>query len=290
MELTRFDDAAAFYQRAESFLLAHEAENNLMLGICSSLMHSNEYEQPPYLAVVTEGDEVVAAAIRTPPHLVILAYTADERIAFLAGQQFMHNLRNVYGDQLPGVNGPSAQSKQFAQMWQVGTGQAYHLSINERIYQVDTVVPVAGVPGGMRRATEADRAVLTAWTAGFFDDAGPLPGPPPDIEAVVDRVFNSPVRGMYLWEVDGQPVTMVGFTGPTPNGMRIGPVYTPPELRRKGYASACTAAASQALLDEGRRFCFLYTNLANPTANHIYQQIGYRPVCDVDVYSFVDIP
>jgi predicted GNAT family acetyltransferase len=79
---------------------------------------------------------------------------------------------------------------------------------------------------------------------------------------------------------------MVGSTGPTPNGIRIGPVYTPPELRGRGYASACTAAVSQLLLDEGRKFCFLYTDLANPTSNKIYQDIGYTAVCDADVIRF----
>ena len=59
----------------------------------------------------------------------------------------------------------------------------------------------------------------------------------------------------------------------------------PPERRRHGYASACVAALSERLLSEGRRFCFLYTDLANPTSNAIYQKIGYQPVCDVDAYA-----
>ncbi len=92
-------------------------------------------------------------------------------------------------------------------------------------------------------------------------------------------------RGLYLW-VDGAPVSMAGYTGPTPHGIRVGPVYTPPELRGRGYASALVAQMSQALLDGGRSFCFLFTNLANPTANHIYEEIGYEAVVDVDVYTF----
>jgi predicted GNAT family acetyltransferase len=64
------------------------------------------------------------------------------------------------------------------------------------------------------------------------------------------------------------------------------PVYTPPALRGRGYASALVAAVSQAQLDAGRRFCFLFTDLANPTSNRIYQDIGYEAVCDVDEYRF----
>jgi hypothetical protein len=88
-----------------------------------------------------------------------------------------------------------------------------------------------------------------------------------------------------IWD-DGQAVSMAGFGGRTPNGIRIGPVYTPPELRGRGYASALTAALTQRLLDEGRQFCFLFTDLANPTSNSIYQRIGYRPVSDVDLWRF----
>jgi hypothetical protein len=81
-------------------------------------------------------------------------------------------------------------------------------------------------------------------------------------------------------------VSVVGAGGETPNGIRIGPVYTPPEVRNRGYASALTAAASADQLARGRRFCFLFTDLANPTSNKIYQAIGYEPVCDMDQYRF----
>ena len=80
---------------------------------------------------------------------------------------------------------------------------------------------------------------------------------------------------------------MAGYAGPTPNGIRIGAVYTPPDLRRQGFASAVTASLSQHLLDQGRKFCFLFTDLLNPTSNKIYQQVGYRPVSDVDRYDFI---
>lgn len=88
-----------------------------------------------------------------------------------------------------------------------------------------------------------------------------------------------------MWD-DGQPVSLAGYSGPTPHGIRVGPVYTPPAQRGKGYASACVAALSRLLLDGGRAYCFLFTDMGNPTSNPIYQAIGYRPVCDVDEYRF----
>ena len=81
-------------------------------------------------------------------------------------------------------------------------------------------------------------------------------------------------------------MSWAGVGGRTPHGTRVGPVYTPPEHRRRGFAGALVAAASQAQLDEGLEFCFLFTDLANPTSNHVYQAIGYEPVTDIDVYVF----
>ncbi len=78
---------------------------------------------------------------------------------------------------------------------------------------------------------------------------------------------------------DGCPICLVGCTGRTPTGIRIGPVFTPPELRSRGYATALVAEFSRMLLDTGRRFCFLYTDMSNATSNAIYRRIGYRLHC-----------
>jgi predicted GNAT family acetyltransferase len=74
---------------------------------------------------------------------------------------------------------------------------------------------------------------------------------------------------------------MAVVVGWSPHGARVGGVYTPPHLRRRGYATTCVAALSQYLLDSGRRYCFLYTDLSNPTSNAIYMRIGYHAVADV---------
>jgi uncharacterized protein len=81
-------------------------------------------------------------------------------------------------------------------------------------------------------------------------------------------------------------VSMCGYGGRTPHGIRIGPVYTPPDLRGRGYGSAVTALVTKEQLDGDRDHCFLYTDLSNPTSNKIYMQIGYEFVCDSAEYAF----
>src|SRR5262249_24522376 len=156
----------------------------------------------------------------------------------------------------------------------------FHVSVYERIYQLDSVIPVAGVPGQLRRAGEANRDLLERWMAAFRDEALGDREPLDSARWVADALAAG-TRILHLWEDAGRLVSLAGYGSPTPNGMRIGPVYTPPEHRRRGYASAVTAAVSQLLLDGGRRFCFLFTDLANPTSNAIYRAIGYRAVIDV---------
>ncbi|GIL12329.1 MAG: acetyltransferase [Chloroflexota bacterium] len=283
MHLRRFDEINEFYNSVEPFLMTREAEHNLMIGLYSALRQGNVYRLPPYLAVVEDAGEVVAAAMRTPPYNLILSEMADARpIPAIADDVY-----SVYGDELVGVMGPKVWSKTCAECWSSLAGRPHRLKMAQRIYRLERVRPVSGVSGELRRATQADRELLLQWELAFAWEAVGESDPEQAERRVELALTSEPaLRGRCLWWDGGQAVSMVGYTGPTPNGIRVGPVYTPPERRGRGYGSACTAAVSQWLLDQGRKFVFLYTDLSNPTSNHIYQDIGYEPVSDVDVYEF----
>jgi predicted GNAT family acetyltransferase len=227
---------------------------------------------------VTTGDTVLAAAMRTPPHNVILSTSHEERAIDL----IVDDLLAVAPD-VAGVIGDKRGALRFAERWTKSTQQAHHVKTAERIYQLTKVIPPPRVGGRMRTATSDDFDLATRWFAAFIREALREDGS--TASEMADRWLNAPDRTLYLWEEDG-PVSICGAAGRTPHGIRIGAVYTPPERRGHGYASNCVAAASQAQLDTGLRYCFLYTDLANPTSNRIYGEIGYEPVCDVDEYDF----
>jgi uncharacterized protein len=146
------------------------------------------------------------------------------------------------------------------------------------------------VPGRPRPATPEDRQQLVDWLDAFnAETLDGVPSPLLDSERIVDARLHGPESGFVLWE-DEQPVSVAGWGSPTPSGIRIGPVYTPPAARRRGYGGAVTAAVSSEQLARGRQFCFLYTDLANPTSNKIYVEIGYEPVCDAVDYAFERSP
>lgn len=277
MRIECHHDVRGFFERVEPFLLRREAEHNLMLGFRASLEHDPHAFGPddPYLAaVVDERGEVVAAATMTPPHNLVLSTVDDPgAVDALAG--------DLRGEVLPGLIAPLDVGAAFCDRWPA----AATVSIEERIYEATEVIPPRPVPGRMRFAEDRDRDVVAEFVAGFFEEA--LPGSTDgDAEAWVARRRSQPDTYTALWDDGGKVVTLAGFGSPTPNGMRVGPVYTPPGLRGRGYASALTAAVTEHVLASGRRFCFLFTNLANPTSNSIYRRIGYRPVLDVNVWRF----
>lgn len=284
MKIERFTDVTAFDERVSAFLLEREAEHNLMLGLIRQLaQHPDHYDAPPYLATVSDGDTLVGVSLRTPPHNVILSHIAPEHLAAVC-DLLVADYHATY-DNLPGVVGRKDLVHRFAERWQAHTGQAYEVAIEERIYQLTEVIPVDSVTGTSRLAEEADRDLYLQWIIGFHKEALGETLNIKEANARFDRYMLTE-SALILWEVDGQPVSMAGVAGLSPNGARIGPVYTPPEQRKHGYGSAVTAAISQRLRDSGRQFCFLYTDLSNPTSNHIYQEIGYAPVCDVDMIRF----
>ncbi|MGH3650155.1 MAG: GNAT family N-acetyltransferase, partial [Acidimicrobiia bacterium] len=139
-----------------------------------------------------------------------------------------------------------------------------------------------------RQASHDDVEVLIAWVLAFQGEAIGHAADEDRIRRNVERRLAAPStrRGFWLHVVDDRPVAMSGHSGPTPNGIRIGPVYTPPGERGHGYATNLVATQSQWLLDHGHRFCFLYTDLSNPVSNSIYERIGYRQVAESAAYAF----
>lgn len=279
------ESPSAWLAAAYAWLEPQEVEANLALGIVLRLQHRPEvYPRPWYLATLHQRDEqgerTVGVAVRTPPwHLVLHAEPGFEQLladmvaADLLGRSFPPN----------GANGRVPASVVFAQEWQRRTGHSYRLESSLRAFRLDAVTPPPPAPGFLRRAEAADVATVRDWLHAF--DAEALP------EEAVQRTEESIQRlladgTVHLWENDGRPVCLVNYGRPLPHGMTIAPVYTPPECRGQGYASNAVAELSHQLLDQGHSYVCLFTDLANPTANHVYQAVGYRPVCDYADYSF----
>jgi predicted GNAT family acetyltransferase len=285
--IRRFDSAALFMMAAGPFLAPREAQHNLLYGVTSNLIsdeaHGLPLEPRPYLAVVSDAGRIIAAAMMTPPFNIVLSHIddadVDRAVAELAADLA------TFETPPPGVSTADPAARAFAEAWCAPRGLQTRLQLAERIYQCSRVVAPTGVTGQVRVATTADREILVTFVHDFLVEALTQTDPE-HARTLVDRGLDRGQRTFYLWEDGARVVSLAASAGPTPNGIRIGPVYTPPDARGHGYASAVTAAATQAELDAGRRFVFLFTDLENPTSNKIYQAIGYEAVADVDILRF----
>jgi GNAT superfamily N-acetyltransferase len=280
MQLEEHAGAAAFLSAAAPVLEADEARHNLMFGICSTLLDAPDAYPEAHLWTVV-ADDVVAAALVTPPfNLVVAQPLDDEALSFVA--EALHQR----GVDLPGVTGAIPEADLFAAAWAKLTGLRGSVRMKQGIYAARSVQTPSGVSGAARHAHPDDRDLLVDWLQAFQDEALAPESPHVDLERMVEHRLAATTAGLVLWEDESQPVSMCGFGGRTPHGIRIGPVYTPPDLRRRGYAGALTAHVTQQQLDGGRDHCFLYTDLANPTSNRIYMNVGYERVCDSAEYAF----
>lgn len=278
IEIVVHASADAFLEAAEPTLMADEARNSLLLGLAHALHSGRTYgDEEPLLLTLRRGERVVGAALQTPPWQLVLSPVdppaCDALVDWLVAQDTA----------VSGVNGVNEVARRFAERYTARVGLHAEVMVRTRLFELLEVVDPPAPGGHMRRATGDDRELVTAWYAAFHAEAtrDAPQGPGPD--------FHLDAGKIWLWiDAAGVPVSLAGRNREQPTGACIGPVYTPPEHRGRGYATALVAALSRSILDDGKRYACLFTDLANPTSNAIYPRVGYRPIADMTVWTFRD--
>ncbi|MFN8224510.1 MAG: GNAT family N-acetyltransferase [Gaiellales bacterium] len=274
MRVVELSDASAFLELALPLLAEHEAVNCLPIGIATGIRDQPDLYSERQFWVVVDGDVPVGAALRTPPHFLVLARERHAgSVAALAAAI----------DGIPGVTGPQPEVGEFARAWEARTGGNARVLREEAVHTLGSLDPAPPVAGRMHDATVADLELLLEWVIAFAAEAAGERVPAVERHrASLQHRLESSSGGVVLWRLpDGRPVSLAGYGGRTPEGIRIGPVYTPPPERGHGYASALVSTLTTRLLTK-HRFCFLFTDLANPTSNRIYARLGYERVGDID--------
>ena len=279
------DGLGQFAERVLPWLTREPVINNVLCTLMEARLAGHTPPEPDALFLsVTDGsvtddtDAIIGVALQTPPMSVLLsAMPAD------AARALARTVAQIRPG-IPGVNGVDGSVEEFANEFATATGGSTVLIMSQRMFRLDELRHPSGVQGTPRKATRADRDLLVAWADAFAAEATP-DQPHRDNAQPVDARLAVPGL-MWLWEADHEPVSTAWLSAPVAGVTRISGVYTPPQRRGHGYASGVVAAASQHALDAGVDECMLYTNLANPTSNKIYQSLGYRPVRDASQWSF----
>ncbi|MGD6843402.1 GNAT family N-acetyltransferase [Bacillus infantis] len=280
LSFTVYENPQEFLQKTEGFLLKREAENNLPLGLLYQAADADSLYENPFFALIEREDETLAVLIMTPPHYLIWSAgdIPDDAAAFALRGLLKRNIS------FPGIVAPKETAHKVEAEWTQLAGAGSELVMDQRIYILDKVndLPYAG--GTLALASEKDEELVAGWISAF-SRATPENTLSLEEGRKKARQFIAE-RSVYLWLEDGRPVSMAKKARPTQNGVVVNLVYTPDEERKKGFASACVAALSRELL-KSYKFCSLYTDLANPTSNHIYQEIGYKPAADSVMLKWV---
>ena len=280
MDVLVHEDPREFRSAIGDLYAADPVRHTLALTVIGRFLDDPAYV--PVMLTAHQDGTLRGAAFRTPPWpLIVSGLPADAHAPVAAA------LAAVDPD-VPGVNGPRPLAEEFARAWADHTGASLHEALAGRLYELGELLEPS-VPGGIRRATEADLQLLVRWRNDFQAEA---------LGHIVRRdraeevLRQSLARGdsMSLWEDGGEVVSWASAGVPIEGMSRVGPVYTPPARRGRGYGSASTAAASRWARGAGADHVLLFTDLANPTSNSIYQKIGYRPVLDTAEIEFTPAP
>jgi predicted GNAT family acetyltransferase len=280
MAWTLTDDLDDYVAAAAGFLRSRPVQHTIQLVAAETLRARGAAafgETAPLFGWWRSSDgEITAALLHTPPYPVLLTRLPERSAEPLADALITYRRRPA------GVNAEQGDAAAFAAAWSRLTGVSARESRRSRLFRLERLRrPDPGPPGAAREATAADRALLESWLAAFGEETGESFRSP---SSVVDDHLSH--HGLTLWEDGGAVVSLAGQQRPAAGAVRLGPVYTPPGHRGRGYAGAVTAAVSQAALDAGADHVILFTDLANPVSNALYQRLGYRPVEDRVVFRF----
>ncbi|HTU88319.1 MAG TPA: GNAT family N-acetyltransferase [Solirubrobacteraceae bacterium] len=260
-------DAEEFAARTER-LMSERIECNILATVLRRVLEG-AFAATLFAYGVAADDEVTFAALHTPPWPMLaspLAGDADELMERWLGDD----------PDVERVTAVPATARAIAAAWARHTGGTARTTMREAMHLLDEVRdPPRPANGGLRLAGPDDRDLLVGWMEEFVREAGLIGAS--QSAAMVDSALGR--DGLLVWD-DGLPVSMIGVNPAVAGVVRVGPVYTPPPQRRRGYAGSAVAAASRRALATGAERCMLFTDLANPTSNKIYAEVGYHRTGD----------
>lgn len=274
MEFRHYQDVQKFAVKAEPILCEKEDVYSLFSGVLQAIK-AGRYDKP-FMATIEEEGQVLAVFQMTYPHPLNLIFTDENRLEECV-DLLIKNLLEL-GVELSSVISLKPWASHFSEKWEVKTGMDHQLLMDQGLYRLDEInETLKHSPGSWRFAVKEDCPLIEKWFNLFEEDAGLPPTAGEDVKKRVALFVAE--QEVFLWEYEGKVVSMMKKSRPTNHGVTVSLVFTPKEERKKGYARTMVAAGTKELLKK-YDFCVLYTDLMNPTANKIYQEVGYKRIAN----------
>ncbi|PRT03385.1 GNAT family N-acetyltransferase [Bacillus wiedmannii] len=268
IQLHVYKEILHFKEDVTPFLEKNEQENNLILGVLQMV------QQPIFMGVAKQREEIKVVFLQTEEKKQIIVATSEmmeEEIVELAKR-----LAEVYPN-VPGLIGNKKTVQRLAEEIAVLENKKTNVVMEQGVYALQQVKKKWTEDGAFREIGSDELPLIEQWIYQFCEDVR-LPTTKEEAKQTAHTLITN--RRLFGLDVDGKLVSVAAKTRPTTNNITVNFVYTPKEARKKGYASSCVAALSQRMLDEGYKTTTLYTDLANPTSNKIYQEIGYEQIAE----------
>ena len=272
LEILCSEDPAFVLSRAGAFLSSQPVLHNLVL----SLLHARvAHREPGRYWMAIQKDDVLGVAIQSPVTFPVVLTPMEPPVATAMADAIWQA-----GVALPGVTADAATAATFAGQWSERSKSAATPFLGLRLYELTEIAEVPSTEGTLRQAGAKDRSLMIEWIRAFQQE---IHESDEDTDVRVDRWLTE--GALWIWERQGEAVSMAVSREPVHGVVRLSGVYTPPEKRKHGYAEACVHTLSKRFAEDGYR-CILYTDLGNPTSNSIYRRIGYRAVTEGLRYRF----
>ncbi|MBK5350047.1 GNAT family N-acetyltransferase [Bacillus sp. TH44] len=268
IQLHVYEEILNFTEEVTPFLEKNEQENNLILGVLQMV------QEPIFIGVAKQEEEIAAVFLQTEEKKQIIVATFE--ISAVAIKELAKELTKVYPN-IPGLIGNKKIVQKLAEEIAVLENKKTNVAMEQGIYELKQVKKKWNGDGIFREVSSDELTLIEQWIYQFCEDVK-LPTTKEEAKQTAHTLITN--HRLFGLEVDGKIVSVAAKTRPTTNNITVNFVYTPKEARKKGYASSCVAALSQRMLDEGYKTTTLYTDLANPTSNKIYQEIGYEKMME----------
>ncbi len=269
MPIKTYHTAVAFLKDLEPHLLLDEPRHNMLLGRAYAIRNNPNPPPTTFVSFLDPHGAIVLAGFVIENGLLVVSNMGAFEDAQM--REFVEVFEGVNG-----VFGPKVIADEVARV--VGGRKC----AEERLFVLEEITRKDEEGVGMFRAVTTDGKdvkIMVQWMDEFIKEA--IPWSSFDPVAAVKKGIEK--GDMFFWiDEEGRPASFAMKNRKLRTTICIGPVYTPPDQRGKGYATKCVAALSQHCMDEGWRRCCLFADLSNPASNRVYKKIGY---CEVEDFS-----
>ncbi len=268
--ITSYHTPQEYLDATLKFLEERELENNLIIGLCNGFEDKSKLlDGCLFINAINDG-QIVATSIKTTNRAIVSASKEHRHDIRYLADYYLDNHINIVC-----VFGEYDNAIQFSKSYGSEDKDARGMIV----HQLETLNELSLSPGYMEMADIKDLDLITEWMMIFEEEAGgfSLPNREQMIRSTRARIE---AGNFFKWIVDGETVSMAALIRKTKNIGIVGFVYTPKNLRGKGYATVCTWKLSEHILQSGFKYCGLFTDASNPVSNKIYRNIGYLPVTE----------